>query len=61
MTRQTLDLRSSQEWSQALEVTVLDPDGWDRRDLERSWSEPITRDEFLARLAASTIRWNVTA
>lgn len=33
---------------------VMDPDGWDRRNYEASWNEPITEMEFLRRLQAST-------
>lgn len=38
-------------------VKVLDPDGWDRSDFERSWAEQITREEFEARLTESTCLW----
>ena len=45
---------SSEEWNEAFDATVYDPDGWDRRDFERSWSEPITAEEFMRRWSRST-------
>ena len=33
---------------------IMDPDGWDRRDFERSWAEEITEEEFQRRLMGST-------
>lgn len=35
-------------------ITVLDPDGWDRKNLDASWAEPITQEEFNFRLSIST-------
>ena len=35
-------------------ITVLDPDGWDRRNFEKSWVEPLTHYEFTVRLGLST-------
>lgn len=34
---------------------VLDPDGWDRKDLDYSLLEPITKEKFLERLAECTV------
>lgn len=36
-------------------ITVLDPDGWDRRNLDESWNEKITENEFGKRLGISTV------
>lgn len=47
-------LRTPDEWQKMLGVKVLDPDGWDRRNLEESWSEPISEDEFRIRASMST-------
>ena len=50
--------KSSAEW-QALnpEVQVLDPDGWDRRNFQRSWfDEQITYEEYVKRRNKSTCR-----
>lgn len=52
-------LLSSDEWMvlpkyEALDI--LDPDGWDRKNLSESWDERITEDEFGSRVASSTIR-----
>lgn len=61
------DRHDADEWCALLGVQVLDPDGWDRTNLNTSWSEPITRDEFLERAARSTIQvlgddpWNPTS
>ncbi len=48
-------LRTSEEWQKLLGVEVLDPDGWDRQNLEYSfYQEQITRKEFEKRLDTST-------
>ena len=36
-------------------LTVLDPDGWDRKNFTASWNEQITRAEFERRLLNSTV------
>lgn len=48
---------SSSVWKERLcpRTKIVDPDGWDRSDLEKSWEEPITKDEFLMRLFVSTL------
>ncbi len=33
---------------------ILDPDGWDRKNYDKSWGEPITYDEFKERAMLST-------
>jgi hypothetical protein len=48
------DLFDSATWTKILDVTVSDPDGWDRKDFDASWSEKITREEFELRLGRST-------
>ena len=45
----------SQTWQDAYGVTIYDPDGWDRTDFDRSWSELITREEFMKRFGNSTV------
>lgn len=45
---------SSAEWSGYLGILVTDPDGWDRKNFNESWAEPISREEFLARAFSST-------
>lgn len=47
--------RPSGEWCLLHGVTVLDPDGWNRRDFQASWLEPITETEFRQRVAESTV------
>lgn len=37
-------------------LRVLDPDGWDRKNLEKSFSEKITMQEFGNRVCMSTIQ-----
>ena len=54
-TTQTLPRRKSSEWTELLGLTVLDPDGWDRRNFAESWAEPITIDEFKRRAGRSTV------
>ena len=48
-------LRRSGEWVLLTGVTIADPDGWDRKDFQRSWNEPITRAEFARRVRRSTV------
>ena len=36
-------------------IVVLDPDGWDRKDFEKSWRKKIDEEEFTRRLMQSTI------
>lgn len=53
------DLRTPDEWLASPEfsgVTILDPDGWDRKNFEESWSEPINRDEMERRMCVSTVQ-----
>jgi len=50
------ETHASAAWCQILGYQVLDPDGWDRRNFDRSWSEWIDKDEFLERIALSTVR-----
>lgn len=38
-------------------LKVLDPDGWDRKNYEQSWAEPITEGEFNRRICESTCMW----
>lgn len=52
--------RTPEEWLETTlyqNIEVLDPDGWDRSDFERSWAEPITRGEFERRLMLSTCKF----
>lgn len=49
------DKRSSAEWQKLYpEIKVLDPDGWDRSDFDRSWNELITLEEYNNRVMRST-------
>jgi hypothetical protein len=50
--------KSTHSWMQDLQyrgLIICDPDGWDRKNLEVSMSEPITREEFERRVRLSTI------
>jgi hypothetical protein len=52
-----VEKKSSTEWLKTpgfAGVTVLDPDGWDRRNYEASMAEPITLEEFKHRLSRSS-------
>lgn len=51
------ELQSSEYWQHEVQddFTVLDPDGWDRKNFDESWSEPITFQEFLNRCWYSTL------
>lgn len=46
---------SSDEWCKSLDIIVLDPDGWNRKDFNYSCKERITIQEFYNRLSFSTI------
>lgn len=49
------ETRTSEEWDKLSDFNVLDPDGWDRKNFEYSWSEgPITAIEFTKRILYST-------
>lgn len=48
-------LKTSDEWSTLMNIEVMDPDGWDRRNLTASWNELISEEEFEARVMVSTI------
>ncbi len=54
----TSEKHNSDYWSKELNVTIMDPDGWDRKNFAASWAEEITRDEFRTRLFQSTIMPN---
>lgn len=47
--------KSSEEWVKDSNVKIIDPDGWDRGDFEKSWNEKISIKEFKRRLGLSTI------
>lgn len=52
--------RSSYDWlkeERFKHIQILDPDGWDRRNLENSMSELITENEFNKRVNYSTISY----
>lgn len=51
------ELKTSSEWLETEkfnEYIVLDPDGWDRKNLEESWNELITEQEMFKRIINST-------
>jgi hypothetical protein len=50
----TVELHNSSEWAKILDVTIMDADGWDRRNFDESWAEKITREEFESRAGRST-------
>jgi hypothetical protein len=49
---------TAQEWCDLTGADVRDPDGWDRfGDFVKDWETPITLQEFLSKLSASTAKW----
>ncbi len=51
-------LKTPDEWLKTgwfADIVVMDPDGWDRRNLDKSWAEKITESEMARRVCASTI------
>lgn len=55
------ELKTSADWQQLKpEVTVLDPDGWDRKNYQFSWHEElITEQEYEHRIMSSTCMWGL--
>ena len=54
-------LRTPDQWlaePQYRGIVVVDPDGWDRKNFEQSWSEPISEAEFSARMMMSSCLFN---
>jgi len=53
---ETSRLKTSADWVIIHDdITVLDPDGWDRQNFDYSWNiELITEEEFLKRRMFST-------
>lgn len=52
------ELKSSEDWNKLIQsgITILDPDGWDRKNFHYSWNEErISKKEFHNRLIRSTI------
>lgn len=53
--------RKPEDWLKTLEFqgyTILDPDGWDRKNWKQSWNEKITKQEMVNRLMKSTLLRN---
>lgn len=56
-----MEKKTSKEWYKLVPIefklTILDPDGWDRTNYDYSFNqELITKNEFMNRLASSTIK-----
>ena len=54
-------LRTADDWlaqPQYEGITVMDPDGWDRKNIYESWAEEITEAEFAVRLCFSTCQYS---
>lgn len=56
----TEEKKNSEEWYNELypnmELIILDPDGWDRKNWHYSWNEEkISHEEFQHRLMQSTV------
>lgn len=49
-------LKTSDDWDREYpNITILDPDGWDRTNYQFSWfEEKITKEEFEKRMMHST-------
>lgn len=46
--------RTPDEWCKRCGLTILDPDGWDRRNFAGDWARPLTWAEFRDKAWAST-------
>ncbi len=53
------ELKTSDEWVKETGVVIMDPDGWDRSNFDKSWAEPISKVEFDDRVQRSTIQLGV--
>ncbi len=56
--------KTSQEWYDELRktenITIMDPDGWDRTNYKYSFTEElITKEKFNERLSQSTVIGNI--
>jgi hypothetical protein len=59
-----MEKKTSKEWlqlvSKEFKLKILDPDGWDRSNFDYSFNqELITKNEFLSKLAFSTINGDI--
>ena len=59
--REMPTVRTSKQWEELVpkkyKLVIMDPDGWDRKNFDWSFNqELITKDEFMNRIARSTIR-----
>lgn len=54
------ETKTSEEWFKEYEeATILDPDGWDRKNFQFSWhEEKITFEEFEQRVMRSTCMYH---
>lgn len=56
--------KTSQQWYDELRktenITIMDPDGWDRTNYKYSFTEElITKEKFNERLSRSTVKGNI--
>ena len=56
--------KTSQQWYDELRktenITIMDPDGWDRTNYQYSLTEElITKEKFNERLSRSTVKGNI--
>ncbi len=56
--------KTSQQWYDELRktsnITIMDPDGWDRTNYQYSFTEElITKEKFNERLSRSTVSGNI--
>lgn len=49
------DLRTPSEWETELRITIMDPDGWDRKNYAEDWIKPISREEFELKAGRSSV------
>lgn len=55
-----IEFKTSEEWDKSCNFEIIDPDGWDRTNLQFSWyEEEITKREFEVRLIHSTIMMKI--
>jgi hypothetical protein len=56
-----METKTSAEWEELVpkkyNLTILDPDGWDRKNFQYSfYEELITKEEFKRRVSSSTVQ-----
>lgn len=47
-----------QMWERLLDILVMDPDGWDRRNFDIDWNKKLSLKDFLIKASESTCQYS---